>query len=347
MSDSMRGYPAERANLDVAVPPFSYNPSAWSQRIPIAALALVAFLISTSMALYQWRLTSYVWDPFFHTEKVIDSDVAKMMHRWFGIPDAALGAIAYLGDALFGIAGSTRRWQYRPWLVILFGIDVIPLGIVSVVLVGVQLFVLGQYCTPCLVTACISILLVYWAYDEVYASLKYLWLVRKRHGGKAFWQALLGQPNEQADEVAASIVREPKRKSSREDSIGRSVGNWARIVEIGLACWLAMSPFIFRHSTENGLWWLVDWTAAVVLFLAASLSFGAPLRWVRLASLAVAFALIASGFLMHEGELPPPALQNQIAVGILVFMMAFIPNDAGRPGRAWYEEAPNLTNPNS
>jgi hypothetical protein len=50
---------------------------------------------------------------------------------------------------------------------------------------------------------------------------------------------------------------------------------------------------------------------------------------------------------MHEGELPPPALQNQIAVGILLFMMVFIPNDAGRPGRAWYEEAPKLTNLNS
>jgi uncharacterized membrane protein len=343
----MRGYPAERADMDVAVAPFSYNPSAWSQRIPIAALALVAFVISASMALYQWRLTSYVWDPFFNTEKVIDSDVAKTMHVWFGIPDAALGAIAYLGDALFGIAGSTRRWHYRPWLVILFGLDVIPLGAVSVILVGVQFFVLGQYCTPCLITAIISLVLIYWAYDEVYASLKFLWLVRKRHGWKAFRQALFGHPNEQADEVAASLASPPERRPSQEDSIGRSVGNWARIVEVGLACWLAVSPFVFRHPTENGLWWLVDWTAAAVLFLVATASFWAPLRRVRWVSLAVSFGLIAFGYLMHQEELPPAALQNHITIGILLLMMAFVPNDAGRPSRAWYEEAPKLTGPHA
>ena len=28
------------------------------------------------------------------------------MRRWFGIPDAAFGAIAYLGDAIFGLAGA-------------------------------------------------------------------------------------------------------------------------------------------------------------------------------------------------------------------------------------------------
>lgn len=347
MTQALRGYPAERANFDVAVAPFSYNPSAWSQRIPIAAFALVAFAISASMALYQWRLTSYVWDPFFNTEKVIDSDVAQMMHRWFGIPDAALGAIAYLGDALFGIAGSTRRWQYRPWLVILFGLDVIPLGAVSVILVGVQFFVLGQYCTPCLITAIISLVLIYWAYDEVYASLKYLWLVRKRHGWKVCRQALLGQPNEQADEVAASMCRLSERPASPGDSIGRSVGNWARVVEIGLACWLAVSPFVFRHPTDDATWWLVDWTAAAVLFLAASASFWAPLRGVRWTSLAVSLGLIAFGYLMHSQELPPAALQNHISVGILLLMMAFVPNDAGRPGRAWYEEAPKLTGPHS
>ena len=29
----------------------------------------------------------------------------------------------HLGDAVLGLAGSTRRWQYRPWMVILFGAE--------------------------------------------------------------------------------------------------------------------------------------------------------------------------------------------------------------------------------
>src|SRR5687768_13259453 len=140
--------PRSAAGLNVNAPPWDYNPSSWSQRIPICVLAGFAFAISCYMALYQWRLVSGVWDPLFgqQTVLVLDSDVSHSMQRWFGIPDAALGAIAYLGDVIFGLAGSTRRWQYRPWLVILFGLDVIPLGGVSAILVILQATVVGQWC---------------------------------------------------------------------------------------------------------------------------------------------------------------------------------------------------------
>jgi uncharacterized membrane protein len=211
MGDSHFGYPAENANLSVPVPPYSYNPSAWSQRIPICILAMVAFLIATHMALYQWRLIDDVWDPVFgeQSRNVLDSDVAAMMDAWFGMPDAALGALAYLGDAIFGLAGSTRRWQYRPWMVILFGIDVVPLGIVSVILVLAQATIVGNWCFLCLITAVISLILVYMAYDEVYASVKYLYRVWKVSENKrVVWNALWGRPSEIADGVAAEMTKE-------------------------------------------------------------------------------------------------------------------------------------------
>jgi hypothetical protein len=210
MTDSLGGYPVEQADLDLVVPPWKHNPSAWSQRIPICVLAFVAFGIAGYMALYQWRLIDDAWDPFFgeQTEGVLDSDVAGMMHRWFGIPDAALGALAYLGDAIFGLAGSTRRWQYRPWLVILFGIDVIPLGLVSAILVFAQATIVGQWCTLCLVTAVISLALVVMAFDEVYASCEYLLRVWwKTHRGRAVWDAFVGRPHDTNEQVAAQMLR--------------------------------------------------------------------------------------------------------------------------------------------
>lgn len=181
-----------KEKLDVSAPPWNRNPSAWSQRIPICVLAAVAMIISVYLGYFQWGLIDSVWDPFFgeQTIMVIDSDVSHKMYKYIGVPDAILGAYAYLGDAIFGIAGGVRRWQYKPWIVILFGIDVIPLGIVSIILVCIQGLVLGAWCTLCLVTAVISLILIIWAYDEVWSSLKYLNYVRKNHRHylwNAFW----------------------------------------------------------------------------------------------------------------------------------------------------------------
>lgn len=200
------------ADLQVDAPPFDRNPSAWSQRLPVALLAAVGAGVASYLALYQWGLIDEVWDPFFGegTATVLESKPSQRMHRWFGIPDAALGAIAYLGDAIFGLAGSTRRWQYRPWMVILFGIDVIPLGIVSVILVFVQALVVGSWCSLCIFTALISVALIVLAYDEVWATLAYLRRVwRETRDAKLLWRVFWGDASAAAARVALPDEDEP------------------------------------------------------------------------------------------------------------------------------------------
>lgn len=194
-------------DLDIDAPPYSRNPSAWSQRVPIVVLAGLGFLISTYLGLYQWRLIPTAWDPIFGdgTMRVLDSDVSHQMKEWIGVPDAILGALAYLGDGIYGLAGSTRRWQLRPWMVILFGLDVIPLGIVSVILVFAQGLLVGHWCFFCLVTAVISLVLVGLAYDEVWACLKYLARVwSTTHSVRALWDAFCGRPTDQVEQIALS-----------------------------------------------------------------------------------------------------------------------------------------------
>jgi hypothetical protein len=190
-----------------AVEPWDYNPSAWGQRLAVAALAMAATLIAAYMALYQWRLIDSAWDPVFgdQTQRVLDSDVSEQMRRWMKIPDAALGAVGYFSEVVLALAGSTRRWQFRPWLVLLFGFDVIPLGIVSVVLVILQGTVVGSWCFLCLVTAAISLSLIYYTYDEVWSCLVYLSRVRRRSGSwRVLWDAFCGRPST----VAADVGRE-------------------------------------------------------------------------------------------------------------------------------------------
>ncbi|HSX26914.1 MAG TPA: vitamin K epoxide reductase family protein [Chlamydiales bacterium] len=199
-----------------AIPePWEYNPSKWSQRIVICFIAAVAFFIALYMGLYQWRLIPDAWDPIFgeQTKKVLDSDVSHEITEWILVPDSILGALAYLGDILFALAGSTRRWQDRPWLVILFGIDVIPLGIVSVVLIALQGTVVGYWCFLCMISAVISLLLIYLAYDEVWSCLLYLWKIWKKTGDKRLlWDTFWGKPSEVALEIGIQMVKARSNK---------------------------------------------------------------------------------------------------------------------------------------
>lgn len=173
------------------VPPgWERNPAAWDQRLPIVGLALVGAGIATYLALFQYGVVSTVWEPFFGdgSRTVLTSDLSFVLP----VSDAALGALTYLIDAIAGVVGGRDRWRTMPWIVILFGIAVGPLGAVSILLVIAQPLVYDAFCTLCLASALVSLAMIGPAMDEVLASLQHIQRVR-REGGSG-WRAFLGRP---------------------------------------------------------------------------------------------------------------------------------------------------------
>lgn len=174
---------------DPDIPPgWDYNPASWKQRLPIIGLAALGFFIAAYLSLYQLEMIKNVWEPFFGkgSYRILNSPVSKVLP----VPDAALGAFGYLLDAVAGAIGSTRRWRTMPWIVVVFGIAVGPLGLVSVLLVVLQPVLFDSWCTLCLVTAIISVVMIGPTMDELLASLQYLKRVKK--AGLPVWQALWG-----------------------------------------------------------------------------------------------------------------------------------------------------------
>ncbi len=43
---------------------WSYNPSKWSERVPIVALAIIGLGIATYLTLFQLGAVDEVWEPF-------------------------------------------------------------------------------------------------------------------------------------------------------------------------------------------------------------------------------------------------------------------------------------------
>ena len=168
------------------VPPgWSYNPSAWSERLPIVVLALGGVAVASYLALYQLRLIGSVWEPFFGegSVRILNSSVSRVLP----IPDAALGAFGYLVDAVTGVIGRTARWRTMPWIVVIFGLAVGPLGAISVLLVILQPVMFDAWCTLCLASAVISVVMIGPAMDEFLASLQFL--KRRAQAGDSVWHA--------------------------------------------------------------------------------------------------------------------------------------------------------------
>jgi uncharacterized membrane protein len=169
-------------------PGWDTNPSSWPQRLPIVALALAGVAIAGYLTLYQLRLVTSVWEPFFGdgSRRILDSPVSRVLP----VPDAALGAFGYLLDAVTGVIGGRARWRTMPWMVILFGLAVGPLGAVSIVLVILQPVLFDAWCTLCLASAVVSVAMIGPALDEVLASLQHLAGVRR--SGRSVWRAFWG-----------------------------------------------------------------------------------------------------------------------------------------------------------
>lgn len=166
-----------------------YNPSAWSERVPIAILAFIGFGIATWLALFQMGFLPTMWEPFFDdgSRRILTGRVSQLLP----VSDAALGALGYLADAVFGLVGGTARWKRRPWLVVVFAIAVIPFGLTSVTLFVLQPMLYDTWCTLFLVSVAISLAMVPYAWDEFIASWQ--WMRGRLDAGVSLWGALIGR----------------------------------------------------------------------------------------------------------------------------------------------------------
>lgn len=174
---------------------WSYNPSSWPQRLPVIALACLGWFAARYLEAYQMGFITTMWDPWFHdgTIKVITSPISKA----FPFPDAGMGALAYSLEALLGCKGGTARWRTMPWLVLGFGILVVPLSLISIVLIILQPMAVGAWCGLCLMIAFCMLLMVMLTLDEVTASLQCLRRGRRMglSWSEVLWEGLPEEKN--------------------------------------------------------------------------------------------------------------------------------------------------------
>ena len=301
-------------------PGWSYNPSDWIQRGPIIAMALVGFFLSRYLAAYQLGHVAYPWDPFFGdgTQRVLDSDIS----RAWPVSDAGLGAASYMLEALSGCMGGRNRWRTMPWMVLMFGILVIPLGVVSIGLVILQPVAVGAWCTLCLVTAAAMLIMITPALDEVVAMGQFL-VAARREGkpiGRMFWVGGTLDAYAGAGPAESPATERWRRRSRPAQVIGAIDLNnvpWNLLLSAALGIWLMASPAALGATGAAGD---SAHLAGALVITFAVIAFGEAARPVRLLNVLVGVWLVLAPWLLAGDTVP--SRWNGVVIGAALVVMS-------------------------
>jgi hypothetical protein len=292
---------------------WSYNPSGWPQRAPIIALALVGFFLSRQMTSFELHYIGWFRDPFFGqgTMSVLTSTVS----RAFPIPDAGLGAVAYMVEFLMGFMGDKARWRTMPWMVTFFGILVVPLGVVSITLIILQPLAVGAWCTPCLIAAAAMLIMISLTLDEVVATLQFL--VQARREGQPLWKVFWsGGTLRETREAAASSVH-PDVVRPMGMFWGVSL-RWNLLVGAALGLWLMFAPSTLGSTGKAAH---SDHLIGALILTVAVIALAEVGRVARFVNVLFGAWIIAAPWLL--GGATTAATWDDVIAGSLVILLSF------------------------
>jgi uncharacterized membrane protein len=302
-----------------APPGWDNNPSSWLQRMPVIVLALIGFLISRYMAAYQLGHIEGVWDPFFPgletgengTESVITSDISEA----FPVPDAGMGAIVYALEVVIGLMGSAQRWRTMPWLVALFGVLIVPLGVVSITFIIIQPILIGTWCALCLMMAALMLLQIAYAFNEFVATGEFLH--RRHRAGAPVLKIFFTGDTDQGEgpELDENLQRSPR--DIVRDSLATGVNlpwNLGLCILIGL--WLMLTRITLGADGGMANWDHLLGALIITVSVIALAESARPARWLLMP---LALPLLVTPFIYGVGAL---AVVSNLICALAVIALA-------------------------
>jgi len=306
------------------VPPgWSYTPASWLQRMPIAVLALIGFLIARILGAYQLGHIDSVWEPFFAgsgdmkgvmngSETIITSDMSK---AW-PIADGALGGIVYMLELVMVWMAGKTRWRTMPWMVLGLAILILPLGVVSIYFVIIQPIAIGTWCTLCLIAALAMAVMIPYSLNEFVAMGQFLVWSRKQ--GKPFWRTFwTGDAMDGGSEdTARGLVATPREQWAQAT---RGVTYpWTLMLSIAIGIWLTFTRVSFDTA---GAMADSDHMVGLLVLTFTLIALAEVGRATRFINIPFGLWLIAAPWLL-DGIASPLATWNGVICGVLLIVLA-------------------------
>jgi len=297
---------------------WSYNPSSWSQRWILILLGFGGMMTSRYLAAYQLGYIGSVWDPIFGegSRRVLES---RLSQSW-PVSDAGLGAFSYTLEFLMGFMGGKMRWRTMPWMVTLFGILVIPLGLTHIFLVISQPLLVGSWCSFCLLAALFMLPMIPLEVDEVIAMSQFL--ARAKKNGRPFWATFWQGGTEEGggeDQRSPELLLLPRQPWNllRASCWGmsHSATLWAMVA---LGAWLAFSPLMLglEGSAAN-----LDHVVGLLIIVFSVIAMGEVVRIGRYLNALIGLGLMAASLTLDSATTLSRC--NDVLIGAFILLLSY------------------------
>jgi len=203
-------------------------------------------------------------------------------------------------------------------VVVIFSILIIPLGVVSITLVILQPVSVGHWCTLCLTSALVSLIMIPFTIDEAVATIQLMRDEKSRHN-TSYWTPLWfggtmpqGRIEEKND--PATLLQHTWTEAGK-DILHRP---WNLFLIMALGIWVVAAPTVLGYSGQ-----MADSNhiagALIVTFVAviAMSEVARPLRYVHIL---FGLWLIAAPWLL--GTATAPAKWSGVIAGLLLIPLS-------------------------
>ncbi|WP_305906476.1 vitamin K epoxide reductase family protein [Methylomarinum sp. Ch1-1] len=284
-------------------------------------LAFIGFFISRYLCAYQLGHIDGIWEPFFSgsaqdpqngTEEIITSYISK---AW-PVPDAGLGAMTYALEILTGVMGSSRRWRTMPWLVMLFGIMIVPLGAVSIFFIIIQPILIDTWCSLCLIAAAAMLIQIPYSLDELVATSEFLYR-RKKQGRPLLRIFFTGDTDEGKWEDKEDNFEQSPGAVIRDMLSGGLTLPWNLLLCIGIGVWLMFTRLTL--GAEGGMANADHLIGALVVTIAIT-ALAESGRTLRFLVIPLGAALLVTPFIYGAGLV---AIISSVICALLLICFSF------------------------
>jgi uncharacterized membrane protein len=292
----------------VSVPKgWSFNPSSWAPRILTVGLALICWFISRYLAAFQLGYIDHMTDPFFKdgTLHVITSQISKD----FPVADAGLGALGYTLEFVLGWQGSSRRWSEMPWLVVAYGILVIPVSVASIALIILQPVAVGAWCSWCLGIALIMLVMIILTAPELAAVTQLLFQTKRE--GKPFWKVFWNGVS-----ARESAAKKNQGRKIKQQAWGITLP-WTLLASFVFGIWLMISPALLNSHNVVAI---SNYIGGPLVSTFSIIALAEAFRSIRLINILLGAGLILAPWLAPS--LDAYSVSNNVVVGLLIIALA-------------------------